>query len=433
MSARTRNLALAAAFVVGLGLRLYHFGTVPKPLQTADEYAWTWAGMSLLHTGVPRSWSYLDAYPTSVPFHFGGQTFKLVSPWLDHPPLFALLMGGWMRIAGYPDPAALSLVVMRCVPLAFWMLSFGLLAMVLARLFEAPTVILAMIVFATAPPAVMQSKLVIAESVMVPLALVAFLILLHEGERKRAWLLVALAACALVLPLLKVAALSLSAGLLCTAARRRNWPAAATIAVATAIALGLYLLYGAHFGWRQFEAVQQAHSGRFVGFNSGLILLVSTHIVDQGIIYPLFLLALVGAFVDVAEGRGTDLYLGALVYAGCMTFFADQRSVYGWYWIPLYPALACGAGSFIARAWRRSDAVYPAVAAVVITPWIFNTLQEPAWDHRQQLRFVYAAVMLAVAAITLLAVKRRATLLKAVIVAVFGLQLGSDLFFVLQR
>src|SRR5689334_4844659 len=55
---------LVAIFLVGLGLRVHHLGTFPERNRTADEYAWTWSGMTLLREGTPRAWSWMPGYGT---------------------------------------------------------------------------------------------------------------------------------------------------------------------------------------------------------------------------------------------------------------------------------------------------------------------------------------------------------------------------------
>jgi len=427
-------VTLAIVLIIGLALRLYHLDRTPRPLQTADEYAWTWAGMSLLRDGVPQSWSYLDAYPTSQDLRFHDQHFKLVKPWLDHPPVFAVLMGAWAHLTGHRDPVTLPLGTLRVVPVALWIISFVLLTFVLAPLFEPPGLVVAMVVFATSPPMVLQSKLVVAENLLVPILLVAYLCLLRYDARRSRAAAIGVGACALAILLIKIAALALSAFLLVVAVRRRQLTIAIVVATATVAGIGLFFAYGAHFGMAQFTDVQRAHTGRWVGFNSGLILLISTHIVNEGIIYPLFTVAALAMVLDaVDDGRASELYLLPLVYVVCMTFFADQRSVYGWYWLPLYPALAAGSAAFVLRLWRGERVLFHALWVIVMLPWPFNVLVELDFDRRQLARMLYLAVVIVVAALLLFARERRRVVLRVMTIAFVALQLATDVRFVLLR
>src|SRR5262245_37516856 len=98
-----KHWLLILIFTVGLGLRLYHLEKAPYFNETSDEFAWTWSGMSLLHDGVPTAWTYLPAYGNVGWTSWRGFGFHMVKPWLDHPPLFSVVMGSWMLAAGYRD------------------------------------------------------------------------------------------------------------------------------------------------------------------------------------------------------------------------------------------------------------------------------------------------------------------------------------------
>ncbi len=422
------------AFVVGLLARVYHLGTSPRPLQTADEYAWTWAGMSLLHDGVPASWSFLPAYAGGVQRTFGGQKFTIVSPWLDHPPLFAVVAGAWARLGGFRDPYAVDLSWMRLLPLLLWMAAFVLLATVLARHFDAATLCAALMAWSLAPPMVLQSKLVVSENLVVPLFLAAYLVLLRAHERPSWRALAALAALTLALPLIKVPALAFCLILALHAIGLGDRRLAAVVALATVAGVGLYLAYGAHFGWEQFRAVQLAHRGRFVGFRSGLSLMFGTRIVDESVVWPLWYVGVLGVVVDVVQRRGRDLALQALVYVGCMSALADERSVYGWYWIPLYPAMAAGIGSFVVRTWRADDGAYVALLAVITAPWLFSVGMEIDWDSRQELRAAFVAILaVVVAVVALMRGPRRTSALRGLTVLFVTMELGGDVVWLCRR
>ena len=431
---RLALVVVIIAFAGGLGLRGYHLATAPRPMQTADEYAWTWAGMSLLQHGVPASWSYLYAYSGGEEHRFLGQKLTIVSPWLDHPPLFSLLTGGWARLGGYSDPYAVGLAWMRVLPLLLWVAGFWLLACVLARLFDSATVAAALATYAVAPPMVLQSKLVVSENLLVPLFLAAYLLITRARERGSRFAWLGVGAIALALPLVKIPALALCLILALHAVALRDRRLVAFVIGGTICGLALYCAYGAHYGWDQFHRVQLAHAGRFVGFQSGLSLLFGTHVVDESVIWPLWYIGGIGLVVDAVNDRARDIGMQALVYAGCMTIFADQRSVYGWYWIPLYPMMAAGIGSFGVRMWRSDGGLYHALFAVIAVPWAFTMAMELDWDGRQRFRTVYILLMAAIVAVlALVRGPRRALATKIVAASFVALQLAADLLFIVRR
>ncbi|HEX6837401.1 MAG TPA: hypothetical protein VF334_12565, partial [Polyangia bacterium] len=117
---------LVAIFLVGLGLRVHHLGTFPERNRTADEYAWTWSGMTLLHEGTPRAWSWMPGYGTVPLLHWRGDEYRIVRPWLDHPPLFPVYVGTWMLASGARDILAVELLPMRLSILPLFAASFFL-------------------------------------------------------------------------------------------------------------------------------------------------------------------------------------------------------------------------------------------------------------------------------------------------------------------
>ncbi|MFM6515047.1 MAG: glycosyltransferase, partial [Microcystis panniformis] len=95
---------LIGAIITCLGafLRIYNYDSLPPDNWTADEYAFAWSGMSLLQTGIPTSWSWLnptDNFPTVV-WEAKNIRYRLVTPWFDHPPLFGLLVGLFAILGG---------------------------------------------------------------------------------------------------------------------------------------------------------------------------------------------------------------------------------------------------------------------------------------------------------------------------------------------
>jgi hypothetical protein len=319
------------------------------------------------------------------------------------------------------------------LPMVLWVATFFLLVIVLAHLFDGATVAAAMAVFSVAPPMVLQSKLVLSENLLVPLLLGAYLLVLRYTERRSRAALAGVFACAAILPLIKVPALALCLVLLLYGIERRNTRLIVAVVGGTALGVALYFAYGAHYGWAEFRKIQEAHAGRFVGFRSGITMLFGTNVVDESVIWPLWLVGGFGMVVDALQNRGRDLYLQALVYASCMTFFGDQRSVYGWYWIPLYPPFAAGAGSFIIRMWRSGVGVYHAIWAVVVVPWIFSMGMEVNWDNRQILRWWFAALMVVTVGALALSRARRGAALRALTAVLVALQVGGDLLYIWRR
>ncbi len=255
---------LGVLFLVGFALRWRYLSKIPAPNETVDEFAWTWSGMTLLHDGIPKAWSYLTPY--GIPhYHFWhGYNFPIVWPWLDHPPLFSLVMGEWMRLAGFHELYRVDLHYMRCLSVWLWVLCYGLLMVILPRYFERGPIVLGMLAFATTPLATITQRLVVSENFMTVLFLLG-LICLHRITARRyskISLLFALLLIGAALPLSKLAAVGLCGSLIVWAAMAGEWLAALALSVGTVLGFYLFVLYGEHFDKTLFWAVLRAHRGR---------------------------------------------------------------------------------------------------------------------------------------------------------------------------
>lgn len=360
-----------ATFLVGAGLRLYHLDRFPERNRTADEYAWTWSGMTLLSDGVPRAWSWLNGYPSTPVTEWRGNQYRIVKPWLDHPPLHSLFVGAWMHAAGVHDIFAVELRPMRLSSVALWAAAFFLFFALARRFADEPTALLALAFWAAAPPCVWNGRLVMAEQLMLPLALFGWWALLRFVEtRRRGWLVAVGVACAL-LPLCKVAALAFALFLFTVAVLRRERALVIAVCVGGAVGLAIYALYGAHYGWGLFRTILSVQAARFTNFGGFFALVFNVRVVEKSFMYLPFLLGFFTLMSDLRDSRYTEIGLFAAVYSACIAFFLPWNE-YGWYLIPLYPALTFGIASFVARAWRDG-------AALAAWPWLLFSGTYVCW------------------------------------------------------
>jgi hypothetical protein len=350
--------AWVALFVLFLGIRAYHLDRAPAHNATVDEYAWTWSGMTLLQRGVPRAWSDLGAYAhRRKRIDWRGHDYRIVEPWLDHPPLYSLYAGGVMLAFGYREMFDVDLWYMRLGSLPLSAASFVLLALILQRLLAPAEALLSLLFYAVLPPIVLHQRLVVSENLFVPLTLGCLLLLLLQREcfsHLRAGAVLVLGA---LLPLSKVAALSSSVFLtlwaLGSLSGRERWITTGALVLGTCLGVAGFIAYGRSLDAELFSAVLTSHQHRFRGFGALKILLFDPQLVDRSVQDLLTILGGVLALSSLSAARMSLWGLAVLVYAACMAFFADQLHVFGWYFIPLYPWLCAALGVSIARASRQ--------------------------------------------------------------------------------
>src|ERR1700716_1610712 len=92
--------AVAVILALGLVLRFHSYTDAPLFNDNSDEVQFAWAGMNLIEHGDPYTWSYYPGYPSYTRFDANGISYPLVHHWMDHPPLFSYLLGGWVLLLG---------------------------------------------------------------------------------------------------------------------------------------------------------------------------------------------------------------------------------------------------------------------------------------------------------------------------------------------
>lgn len=383
--------ALVSTIAVGAFLRVHDYWLAPLQVDNQDELAWAWAGLTLITRHVPYSWSYLPSYHDVTALEYAGTTFPIIHPYLDHPPLFNLVVGGWAWLQGARDLTDVTIAMIRPVAITLGLLSLLLTYVLVRRVMGRQTALAATVLLATAPVAVLFSRQVESEALLTPLLLAALIIchrlLTREGK---GWAVAALVLVCVAGSLTKVpgVAIGIGAGAVLVGAGRW-WPG--ILAVAGGVAgLLLYGAYGALIDWHQFLLVLQDQEARRHGVMAAYEFIAAPAGLGRGIRDGWWILGWIGLgaiLASRAKGQARLLVWPALVFALAMMLMADERLVvrFGWYRIPIYPLAYCGAGYLAWLAFRRVD--FAAMLAVLLlggataaalasgaTPWM-----PPAW------------------------------------------------------
>jgi hypothetical protein len=380
--------------------------------------------MTLLDEGVPRAWSWVPVYPKTPPTAWRGNQYRMVRPWLDHPPLYPLYVGAFMHAAGVRDIFAVELRTMRWSSLVLYVAAFFLFFACARRAADEPTALLALALWAVAAPAVWNGRLVMAEQLMLPLALGGYLALWRwRGSGRRRWL-VALALLCALLPLCKASATALVLWLFTLAVLRRERAAALAVLVGGAAGLVVYAGYGLALDATLFVRVMKAQAGRLSNLGGMWPLLFRPRVVDQPIDYLPFMLGLFSLVWELREQRQMELALFAVIYAIGIAFFLPSNE-YGWYAMPLYPVLAFGLATFLVRAWREAAPGAGWIWLAFVGTWVFWLLCDAGAGRPRLWRWVYlgAAVALPFAALMAARTPRR---WRAVLACLVALQICAD-------
>jgi hypothetical protein len=353
-------LALVAVTGVGLLLRLHLYTAAPAFTDNADEIQFTWGGLNLLLHHDAYTWSFYPGYPSYHTISAFGQKYPMVHHWMDHPPLFALLMGAWVWLLGARDMLAVTPEQVRLVPVALSTTTIVLVQLLGRRLIGPLAALSGAVLLATAPGAVLLGRQAEPEALQAVLLLLALLLTLRivQGAGGR-WTLAVLLLCCLASPLLKVSGIAIAGICAVILAVYGRWALAGWVFAAGAIGILLFVGYGRVVDWRVFSTIWSVQAGNRIGVMSGFDFITAMAGVNRRLRDGWWILgwiALAGLAV-ARRGRRWDLFLvwPAAAYATAMLVLAGEKQAeqYGWYRVIIYPEIYLAAGWLAWEAIQR--------------------------------------------------------------------------------
>jgi hypothetical protein len=427
--------ALAAVALLGMLLRTHDYALAPLPSDNRDEMGWAWSGLTLLTRHVPYAWSYLNAYHGVSVLFVNGATYPIVHPWLDHPPLFSLLVGAEAWLLGARDLADVTPEMIRPVAIALSTLSIVLLYALGRRVLPWPAALVGAALLATAPVAVLFGRAVESENLLAPILLLSLLVthrlLTGEGRRPAIAGLVLLCVAA---SLTKVPGITVGVACGVVLLVGGRWRLAALAVAAGVVGLLLYAGYGALLDWHTFTAVLSAQEARRHGVMGAYEFIVAPAAIGSSARDGWWILGWIGMGALLAgRSRGARLLpWAALVFATAILLFGDERLVlrFGWYRIAVYPlvyaaaAYVCweavkevallpllaflvlggaAAASFgltsAVEAWMPSPVIVSVILAVVLLPTVVAAVRKQSGVARRLAQAVSAGTLLLVLAL----------------------------------
>lgn len=329
--------------IFALFLRLWQYEYFPIGGETADEFAWTLLGASLIEERAPTSWSYFEGYKD---FYYKEGIFPapLVRPALDHPPLFSFLPGAahafkteWIE---YPSLKVIRLPLVLlggANALLFWCVAQKVFP-------QKKWAVVASLLFATIPSIVLSSRLVVAENLLVTWTLVAWWLVLGKQRRWTIWAIAL--ACALAV-LTKISGLVVPATLAAYGLLSKNARLAKLAALGGFGGLIAFALYGVFFNWSLFVEIFFAQSSRDLGLATLQNRLFLHPTLVRHIFFDGWKIAGLFATVFALGSLGKAEKLSPLVLIAISSLLnlvfialtAGEATFHGWYDIVLWPGL----------------------------------------------------------------------------------------------
>lgn len=256
-----KNWPLIIILLLAFCLRFWRYEYFPIGGETADEFAWTLLGASLIQEKVPASWSFFSAYEN---YHYkeGIYNAPIVRPVFDHPPLFSFLPGIAHNIkSNWLDSPSLKVIRLPMVLLGT--LNVGLFWFVSRRIFTKQSwAVVGTLLYATIPSLVFSSRLVVAENLLITWLLLALWACAGPKQRWTSWLLTVISAAAV---LTKLTGILIPVGLITYGLLTKDRWIAKSGLLGGLIGLGLFASYGAFYNWTLFAQVFLSQSARELG------------------------------------------------------------------------------------------------------------------------------------------------------------------------
>lgn len=159
-----------------------------------DEYSFSWVGLSLIQLGKPIGISGIPGYLVNDYRYINvdqvfqttakGNVFSINTPWFDHPPLLGLVSGGYAHLKGAQVFEDAQITLIRKPMLAIGVLSVLLLFIFLKVIFGYLEALIGSVIYATSPPAIISSRMVQAENLLIPFFLISLLLIFYYLRKK---------------------------------------------------------------------------------------------------------------------------------------------------------------------------------------------------------------------------------------------------------
>jgi len=353
-----RFIFLGLILILGLYLRYDNLYIWPREGATFDEFAWTFQGLSLITSGIPTSWSPHKAYTNRVEYYNPqGAHFTLVTSYLEHPPLFGLVAGGFAYTNGIRTFDEVTIAKIRPLALIMGVVSIYAVFLLASAVYGEVIGLIASGLYAIIPTVVIGSRIVQNENFFIPFFLLSLFLISKFIQTKNPWFRNIAAVICGLLTLAKVPWIAAALGIVLIFFYLKKYKDAFTFLAIVIPIFSLFFIYGFYFDSKLFFQLWQLQLQRYdMAFNSIFALFTSPYLVDRFMIDGWIYFGWFSVFLLSTKDfkKNYMVLLPFLAYFAIFIFAIPNESSHGWYRYPIYPFLIISTALFLKEYFNKN-------------------------------------------------------------------------------
>ena len=358
MLKKYRFIFLFLIIVLGFCLRYNNLYTWPRLGATFDEYAWTWLGISIIQNHTPSSWSPHPQYKNFKDITYQKTHFRIVRPYLEHPPLFGLVAGGYALINGANDMYHLTLQNIRGLALLLGVLSIFILYIFAAEVYGYKIGLLSSLIYATVPTLAVGSRIVQNENFFIPFFLLSLFLISKFVKTKNAYFRnIAAIICGLLI-LAKIPWIAGGFSIFLILLFLRKYKDAFKFLALVIPFFFIFILYGLYFDSKLFLDLWLLQLQRYdIAFNSFFALFTSPYLVDRFLIDGWIYFGWFAIFLLLVKDLKKNFFiiLPFISYFLIFIFAIPNEASHGWYRYPFFPFMIVSISVFLKDYFNKNS------------------------------------------------------------------------------
>lgn len=385
---------------VGFILRLTNYDKLPPFLETIDEVMYPWAGISFLKTGTPTSWSLFPAYTNVQNINLWDHNFRIVTPWIEKPPIYPLLSGTMALIFGQNKFEEINISTIRVLPLILSIFSIILLILFTEKIFSKPIALIAGLLYATIPTIVIANRLSLSENLIIPLSLAALLLLYSSNSKNQNQvkpLLIGLL-CGLAI-ITRQAGVALPIAVSLILFTNKDWKTLKIVIFFSLLFLTIHPIIGAYYNWDLYLNILKDYKN---AYSIGLPQVVANIFRFPSITYQFapildgsmlagYILLFSFPFISNSKEKNLQILTFPLIYLLLLVFMESGKDIFGWHLFPLFPFLAIILAGVFYDTWQKPDIFKSIILFLIIgsSSFRFILILFPQLQHVWQKLFFF--------------------------------------------